>query len=207
MCGVVGYSGRQRPEDRNRFISLCREACIRGVHAFGIAYIDDNGKLNVVKSQSFEKVMWAIPTPIPRKIIFHNRYSTSGDASVMSNNQPIYVDGDALVFNGTVDMGTKEEMEQRHDVELQTENDGELVLKNFQIGEPLKLISSNKVSFAGIFLTEQGGMYAIRNEMRPLWQFEVEGGKFIASTRDIASRSLISTKNGKEIEPLSIVEL
>lgn len=207
MCGVVGYSGSQRPADKKQFISLCRESCIRGVHAFGIAYIDDNGKLNVVKSQLFDKVMFAIPTPIPKKIIFHNRYSTSGDASVMSNNQPIYVDGDALVFNGTVDMGTKDEMERRYSVKLQTENDGELVLKSFQKGDPLKLISSDKVSFAGIFLTQHGRMYAIRNEMRPLWQFDVDGGMFIASTLDIASRSLIPTKNGNKIKPLSVVEL
>lgn len=207
MCGIVGYSGRQGAADRSRFIALCREACIRGVHAFGIAYIDDSGKLRVYKTQSFSELVENIPSPIPSKIIFHNRYATSGDASIMSNNQPIYVNGDALVFNGTIDMGTKPEMEERHGVKLVTENDGELVLLDFQQGTPLKHIASKNVSFAGMILTSYGAMFAVRNEMRPLWLFNGDGCKFVCSTRDIASRAPLDTKNGNPLLPYEIQEL
>lgn len=204
MCGVVGYSGSQHKGDRRKFISLCREACIRGVHAFGIAYID-NG-LKVFKSQSFVEVMNAIPDPIPSKIIFHNRYSTSGDATVMHNNQPIHVGDTVLVFNGTVDMGTKAEMEMRCGFKMQTENDGEIVLHDFCKGEPLKHICDGQ-SFAGIFLCADGRMFAIRNENRPLWVFREGGGKFITSTLDIASRAGFGKNNGKPLEPLAFLEL
>lgn len=207
MCGIVGYSGRRYDSDRKKFIALCREACIRGVHAFGIAYIDEQGDLVVSKSTSFDILMRTIPEKIPSKIMFHNRYATSGDASVSQNNQPISVGNSALVFNGTVDMGTKEEMEQRYGFELSTENDGEIVLRDFLNGEPLKHISTNNVSFAGIYLDRTGKMVALRNEMRPLWRFRDYGGQFITSTRDIALRGGLIAECGTELTPLKLYDL
>lgn len=109
MCGIVGFSGKAGLEDRARFVALCRQSCIRGVHAFGIAWHSPATGLQVFKSTDFDETMKAVPNPLPDKIVFHNRYSTSGDWRVPDNNQPIHVRGNALVFNGTVDMGTSTE--------------------------------------------------------------------------------------------------
>lgn len=206
MCGIVGFSGTARRGDRERFINLCRQSCIRGVHAFGIAYYTQDG-VCVTKSTVFDEVMNAIPEPLPGKIMFHNRYSTSGDYRNPVNNQPIHVDGNALVFNGTVDMGTKQEMEARHGLNLQTDNDGEIVLLDFIAGKPFAHIGNTLATFAGIFLGKDGTMAAFRNEMRPLWCFRDGGNKFISSTRDIAARAKFEENNGMPIEPFKLFML
>lgn len=146
--------------------------------------------------------------------MFHNRYCTSGDYLVPENNQPIVFDAQsvALVFNGTVDMGTKEEMEERSGYSLLTENDGELVLRDCCEGDPFRRIGRETgASFAGIVLGVQADgspyMYALRNEKRPLWAFETSAGYFIASTRDIASRAKLDTLSGIPVTPYKIMKL
>lgn len=146
--------------------------------------------------------------------MFHNRYCTSGDYLVPENNQPIVFDAQsvALVFNGTVDMGTKEEMEERSGYSLLTENDGELVLRDCCEGDPFRRIGRETgASFAGIVLGVQVDgspyMYALRNEKRPLWAFETSAGYFIASTRDIASRAKLDTLSGVPVTPYEIMKL
>lgn len=208
MCGVVGFSGTPTQANRAQFIELCREACIRGVHAFGIAYHIPGKGVEVFKSTDFAAVVAEIPDPLPRKIIFHNRYSTSGDHQIAGNNQPIHVNGHALVFNGTVDMGTKEEMESRNGIAMQTENDGELVLRDIiDRGEPFRRLNNSLVTFAGIYLAPDGVMFAFRNSMRPLWLFSVGVDKWVASTLDIASRAKFGENNGNLIKPFKIEPL
>jgi len=206
MCGIVAYCGLPSQGRREEFRRLCREACIRGVHAFGIAY-HDGRRVQVFKSLSFADVMNAVPRHLPSEIVFHNRYCTSGDYTRMENNQPLIVGGDALAFNGTVDMGTKQEMEERHDLTMETENDGEIVLQDIRRGMPFHTIGDQQTTFAGVYLGADGEMFAFRNEMRPLWQFPLSGGRFIVSTRDIASRAKIDTKNGTPINPYTILHL
>lgn len=204
MCGVVGYSGQGA--SRQQFVELCRQACIRGVHAFGVAFLTANG-LYVTKGTSFSSVMDAVPDPLPRKIIFHNRYSTSGDYRDMANNQPVCVGDWAMVFNGTVDMGTKEEMERHSGYHLTTDNDGELVLRDYINRGTFERIADARATFAGIFLNAGGRMFALRNGLRPLWAFPVTGGQFVVSTRDIASRAKLDTSCGALLQPLVKLQL
>lgn len=207
MCGIVGFSGKAGLEDRERFVALCRQSCIRGVHAFGIAWHSPASGLQVFKSTDFDETIKAVPNPLPDKIVFHNRYSTSGDWRMPDNNQPIYVRGNALVFNGTVDMGTKAEMEERYGIRMETDNDGEIVLLDFLAGKPFSHIGGFQSSFAGIFLGSDGTMTAFRNRMRPLWLFNEVGCKFISSTSDIAARAGFDKNNGRPVEPMKLMEL
>lgn len=203
MCGVVAYSGPAG--DRDVFQCLCCQSCVRGVHSFGIAWHDRQG-LHVHKGTDFAGVMAAVPQPLPCKIVFHNRYCTSGDWTDNTNNQPLLAHGGALAFNGTIDMGTKEEMERRHGVRLELYNDGELVLLDIAAGDPLRHIRDGKATFAGVFLGEDGRMFALRNELRPLWLFRTALGKFITSTSDIASRAKLDG-SGAILKPFDICTL
>jgi len=207
MCGVVGFScDSPTLEQREAFLRLCRQSCIRGVHAFGVAWVSD-GELHYHKSLDLGDVLRAVPDPMPQKVIFHNRYCTSGDHKVIENNQPIVLGSAALVFNGTIDMGTKAEMEQRHGVTLTTENDGELVLLDIIRGnDPFCHISGGE-SFAGLYLDSTGKMFAFRNNNRPLWLFQDGKGKFICSTKDIASRAKLAENNGSPVTPMQTLEL
>ena len=209
MCGVVGFVGQPETGSRERFIALCRQSCIRGVHAFGIAWHTPSEGLRVVKGLNFKEVMNAVPDPLPHAIVFHNRYSTSGDFRIMENNQPVSVLGVALVFNGTVDMGTKEEMEARTGYQLTTDNDGEIVLRDFLNGMAFRRISGSThlTSFAGLVIDAEGKVAAFRNEMRPLWAFKESACTFICSTRDIALRAGFDANNGNPVEPFKLVVL
>ena len=203
MCGVVGFSGQATDNDRAAFLNLCRESCIRGLHAFGIAYYDGDKELHIVKDTSFPVAANAVPAKLPNKIIFHNRYCTSGNPADHRNNQPICVDGDALVFNGTVDMGTLQEMKTRSGYDLSTENDGEIVLRDYQQGKPWAHLNDGQ-TFAGIILCHDGTMLALRNKNRPLWCVRGEGGTFITSTQDIAVRAGFDKNKCLPVEPYVI---
>ena len=205
MCGIVGYHGVRSAEARAQFIRLCEEARIRGEHAYGIAYYEEGKGVVYVKGTDFDVVMQLIPTLLPERIIFHARYSTSGDYREMLNNQPIVIDGDALVFNGTVDMGTKAEMEERNGIEMQTDNDGELVLRDIQDGDPFRRLRGNLVTFAGLVIRRDGEMFALRNDMRPLWRCDVPDGTFFASTKDIALRAKLEPISCSPITPFEKV--
>lgn len=208
MCGVVGFSsgkGHSAQGHRESFIRLCRESRIRGVHAFGIAWWD--GELHCKRSTDYQEVIDAIPDPLPDRIIFHNRYCTSGDYKIPENNQPIVAEGCALVFNGTIDMGTKAEMEARSGYKLNTENDGELVLRDYLAGDAMRRLRARIATFAGIFLDGSGRMIALRNELRPLNVIKLDGCTMLCSTKDIASRAKFEKNYVEPLEPLKEYEL
>ena len=186
MCGVVGYSSNNPIEEHYEILQgLLRESKIRGLHSFGYTYYDK--ELVTRKYHNLEE----LTIPRSNKIIFHNRYSTSGDYIEHKNNQPITKQYAALVFNGVLDMRTKVEMEEHYNIQMETDNDGEIVL--LKCGKDIKalrkFVTSTKGSFAGLMLTEDNKMYAIRNTNRPLWKLEYKEAHFYASTEDIFKRT------------------
>lgn len=205
MCGVVGFSGEGGGAGaRDAFIRLAAEARIRGMHAFGFGYACEEGVV-VEKDRDFARLMSRVPSRLPDRIVFHSRYSTSGDYMVANNNQPIERDGSCLVFNGTLDMGTKLEMESRHGVTLVSENDGELALLAALRGELMQFVQQTQGSFAGAVILN-GRLHVIRNARRPLWQWRSEAGVFFASTKDIFLRANIGA-DPEEIQPNVLVEV
>jgi len=148
-----------------------------------------------------------IELPAANKIIYHNRYSTSGDYKNHDNNQPIAIGNMSLVFNGVLDMGTKQEMEEHYGIQMETDNDGEIVLKLCGT-DPDKIqdyVQSTSGSFAGLILTPDNTMYAIRNKNRPLWMLNHSGAVFYASTRDIFKR-VDESFEPIELDPYKVYE-
>lgn len=204
MCGVVGFSGKPSTTARIMFSRLAEESIVRGMHAFGFGYVERDG-VRLEKSLHLPELLYKLPNKLPARTVFHARYSTSGDYTCTVNNQPLAVEGSCLVFNGTLDMGTKQEMEAAHGVKLISENDGELALLAGLRGELLKFVQSSHGSFAGIMLS-RGKLYAIRNYRRPLWQWRSSAGVFFASTKDIFLRADIGA-DPEEIQPNTLVEV
>jgi asparagine synthetase B (glutamine-hydrolysing) len=158
--------------DRHLLSKIVEESRIRGLHNLG-KYV------------------------LPNAGMYHWRYITSGET-----NQPLVKHNKYLIFNGVIDMGTKEEMEKRYNCSLQTDNDGELLLELCEYVESVpKFIDNPKVTFAGIIISE-GVLYAIRNQGRPLWIAEVDECVYIASTKDIFKRSGID--HCSELEQLKL---
>lgn len=186
MCGIVGYSSTDpKPEHFSILHSLIIESSIRGLHSYGYSFVKDD-KLITRKYHDLDEIVF----PVCNKIIYHNRYSTSGDYRNHKNNQPIHVDDMALVFNGVIDMRTKRQIEKDYKINMETDNDGEILIQ--RCGNNTELISrfvnDMKGSFAGIILDSNNKMFAIRNKKRPCWILEYENAIFLASTRDIFKR-------------------
>jgi len=202
MCGVVGFYCEQPNESHiNLLNKIIEQSKIRGLHSFGYTYKDE--KLQTVKQHEITDISF----PVANKIIYHNRYSTSGDYKDHENNQPIHIDDISLVFNGVLDMGTKKEIEQRYDIQMYTDNDGEIVIKKCGKDKQKiqEFISKTRGSFAGLILTDSNKLYVIRNTNRPLWRLEHDNAVYFASTRDIFKRADKSLEP-EELEPNVLYE-
>lgn len=188
MCGIVGYFTKNRGTDDDIiFHKLIKESRIRGIHSFGYSYIRD-GRITM---QKFHDVDFkSIRMPLGEAIIYHNRYSTSGDFVDHRNNQPIHIQDTSLVFNGVIDMGNKAEMQERWGIQMETENDGEVVLRksNFNPAAMVEFVKEHG-SFSGLVL-QGNSLYAFTNGLRPLWYWELGQSVFLASTKDIFTRAL-----------------
>lgn len=188
MCGIVGYFTKKKDIlDQLILKKLVKESRIRGLHSFGLSYYS-NGIL--IADKYFQKEFQDIKIPDSNSLIFHNRYSTSGDFKEHKNNQPILINGTSLVFNGVIDMGTKSEIESKWDIQMETDNDGEIILKksNFDVEKMVEFVS-NIGSFSGLIL-QDGNLYAFTNGNRPLWVLQRGESFFFASTKDIFKRAI-----------------
>lgn len=195
MCAIVGVSGDWNEQT---LLNVLKWSRIRGLHAFGYAYYCEN-ELIYHKFTNYNQFCQSIIENKPVKFIAHFRYSTSGDWRIMENNQPIILNKSALVFNGVIDMSTKEEMESKWKCTLNTENDGEIALIQYNLGKIDDLIDNKTRSFAGLFLNKNNEIVAIRNRRRPMYVGKQDNCYYLASTYDILNRS--NVENITEIRP------
>ena len=85
MCGVVAYySEKPDSSDIKNINNLIQQSKIRGLHSFGISYLNDN-KIKTQKTNDIQD----LKIPETNLLIFHNRYTTSGDYKKPINNQPL----------------------------------------------------------------------------------------------------------------------
>lgn len=191
MCGVVGYwrDNVNMSVQRDILVPIVRESKIRGLHAFGTTHCDGL-TIVTVRYHHIDNLLSHLASARITDAIVHARYSTSGDWQDMTNNQPLCVEGYDLVFNGVIDMRTKEEMECAYGISMETGNDGELFIRHMADGgDPVEFVESCG-SFAGMWYDPDGHMYALRNCHRPLWYIFVDGCTIFASTRDIIGRAI-----------------
>ncbi len=201
MCGIVAYySKNPTKEHYQKLRNLMTESKVRGLHSFGIAENWENGHALVAKRHSLVGEF----DSLPHCVLFHNRYSTSGDYKDHNNNQPISIQQVNLVFNGVISMKDKAGMEKEYGIKMETDNDGEIFIHKILEGTHVDFLKQGSFSFAGVWLNFRGEMYAIRNKNRPLYYLKDEEAIFIASTKDIFKRAGFDVSNAVEITPLRI---
>lgn len=194
MCGLVGYyTAAEATLNRNHLdiiTALMQQAKIRGLHAHGFA-IDGGDEVHKFHDlgDAIAKLwdLWPV-----YDLITHSRYSTSGDWEEIENNQPLAVEEYVLAFNGVISMATKEEMELAYGYHLDTYNDGEIFIRHLLAGgDPSDFVRGMRGSFAGLWYTPSGDLFALRNERRPLWMLRYDADTvFVTSTLDIFKRAL-----------------
>lgn len=196
MCAIIGFVC---PEPNSQAINTLKklfvESKIRGMHAYGYSAIQ-NSKLIEYKSNSLKALIDNIDRPT--MLIGHCRYSTSGDYKDMNNNQPIAYGDERLVFNGVIDMRTRAEMEAAYQIQMNTENDGEIML---QTADKMALLKSS-ITYSGLMLNKQRIAF-FRNDSRPGYMAKRHGATFIGSTADILKRCLL---NPEHLDPYKVYE-
>lgn len=187
MCAIIGFLSKNPNQEAIQTLKkLFVESKIRGMHAYGYATPQKTNKSHSLKTliESIDK---------PNILIGHCRYSTSGDYLDHNNNQPLKYLDESMVFNGVIDMRTKPEMEKAYQIQMTSDNDGEIMLQN---NNRQQLLQSH-ISFAGLFL-KGNKMIAMRNGNRPAYWAQKYDSIYVGSTADIMRRALLKP------EPLEI---
>lgn len=184
MCAIIGFiSDNPTATAVETLKKVFIESKIRGMHAYGYAAIQD-GHLMDAKSNGLKSLLVSIDNPT--RLIGHCRYSTSGDYKNMNNNQPLRFGDEYMVFNGVIDMRTKQEMERAYSISMSSDNDGEIML---QAKDRLAMLRS-EITFSGLTLNSHALAF-FRNEGRPGYKATRHGATYIASTADILRRCLL----------------
>lgn len=191
MCGIMGVLGHVDPKILYKLQMALK---IRGLHAFGVSYIMPGGDL--VTEKSFKP----LPVEVLSRamdggaLIFHNRYSTSGDYKLMQNNQPIMAGGVSVALNGVISMKPRTEYEREYSVKCITDNDTEILNRILEKGlNPEFYFNQSQASISAVWIND-GRLYGYTNGKRPLHYIKFDGSVIVVSTKDAVRRAL-----GKEI--------
>lgn len=180
MCAVIGIYSKKLVSIQ-LFKRLLDESMIRGKHATGISYIEDNTlKSKIIPTYS---KLFDLPKILTNIIIGHCRYSTSD----LEYNQPIFNQEYSVVHNGVIEQSNPKSWAEKYNMKFKTKNDSEILLNYWIKGKhPLELNGS----IASIILSlKDKSLNFFRNEQRPLYFTQNDEYTVIASTKDILKRS------------------
>lgn len=128
MCGVFGYiSAAGEGPDLSILRRLALVTATRGMHAFGLAWLDAGGRIET----------WKQPGPAARHLdqldqcgcavvmIGHCRYATHGSPRDNRNNHPHVAGAGYIVHNGIIN--NHDDLARRYHLPLRTECDSEIL--------------------------------------------------------------------------------
>lgn len=189
MCGIIGVS--QTTNIEKKFVEdLLLQTSIRGTHATGVSKIKD-GKIETLKLPISAKEFVTTPewgefsTELGNIIIGHCRYSTSD----IRYNMPLTLGDFSLVHNGVI---TQEDFShwKKDEHPYETHNDSELLLHDLAYNTD-NLKHYPLASYAYLLLYKINNKFeikAVRNGLRPLYQYKDNDKCVYSSTEDILKR-------------------
>lgn len=196
MCGILGIRCKDTEIGGVIFEQLLRQSQIRGKHATGISYYE-NDKIETetrpIPANSFADL---VEMPESTYILGHTRYSTSN----LMYNQPISNNKLSIAHNGVITQEAPEKWEKHFGYDnLKTTNDSELVLKclsHDNVFNRKLLFTKFPTASIACGVLKNKKMSCFRNNTRPLWIFESvicfgDEPAFtgFASTKDIIERT------------------
>jgi len=197
MCFILGAILPNVDEYKIHLLNrLLLEGSIRGLHATGAAWLEGN----TIKLDSQPKPAAELNFDFVNcvdydgyiRVIVHCRYSTSD----LEYNQPIEVNGTAIVHNGVITQEMPENWETLYGLRCVTKNDTELLLRSY--GDVIDKWRESSIS--AIELRVNGVMRAYRNGKRPLHYIEYYDGIIFASTKDIMVRAGLPAANIESLD-------
>tara|TARA_R110000772_G_scaffold239067_2_gene351088 strand:- start:1484 stop:2131 length:648 start_codon:yes stop_codon:yes gene_type:complete len=181
MCGVIGIISKNILDKQN-IKELIVQSKIRGQHATGISYIENETiKTSIISRNAEHLELESVNTQC---LIGHTRYSTSD----LHHNQPINYLNVSIVHNGVI---TQEHSDNwgKYNYKFKTANDSEFILKSYIEGNhPIEEYKDASISSI-ILDNNTDKVHFFRNEKRPLYYSETKDTFYIASTKNILQRS------------------
>ena len=128
MCGIFGFitSKGQGPDvARLRRLALVTQS--RGAHAFGLAWLDEDGRIQTFKRPGPAKTHVDELDRCRRAVVMvgHCRYATHGSPEENRNNHPHFAGAGVFVHNGIV--GNYQQVVRRYRLNVRTECDSEIL--------------------------------------------------------------------------------
>tara|TARA_R100000329_G_scaffold113962_1_gene93553 strand:- start:655 stop:1338 length:684 start_codon:yes stop_codon:yes gene_type:complete len=191
MCGIIGIVSTKFIK-KELIQNLVIQSKIRGQHATGMSYIQDNGVkgtdfITKIIPESAEK--FEIKNVNTKMLIAHTRYSTSS----LEYNQPINFSEHSIVHNGVITQVEFDKWDQTY--RWTSKNDSEHILKTVRENKN-PIFEYPRASIAYIHLNYFGKiMKFARNGKRPLYYSEENDLICIASTKDILKRAGLDNIN------------
>lgn len=215
MCGVIGFACNKPTKSLYEFVTNAMvETEVRGPHATGYAYLDNQGKVRYKKapvkaSEYVNTRAWtSLKNNMPKRLLGHCRYTTTGSQDNNKNNHPHVGHRYALIHNGTI-----KGYEYRPWTELcRTECDSEAILRVMELGQSVVKATSRAFNcfydsnFSVLLLDKKTkDMHFFRNPARPLRVWRGDSFIVIGSTENILESAFektfgISSKEVKGLE-------
>lgn len=128
MCGIFGFitsEGRGPDIARLRRLALVTQS--RGEHAFGLAWLDEDGRIETFKRPGPAEAYLDELDRCRRAVVVvgHCRYATHGSPADNRNNHPHAAGSGWLVHNGVVH--NHQHLTRNHGLDLQSQCDSEVL--------------------------------------------------------------------------------
>ena len=190
MCGIYGFVGVGGEKlDLHRLKKIAVDTQRRGPHAFGFAWIDNEGRLKHFKQTGriSDHLSLLAMAKDARILIGHCRYATHGSPENNLNNHPFACDGGFLVHNGVVSDHNR--IAETHDLWLNTDCDSEVLarlietFKGSVLGRCEQTVNATDDSpLVMLVLWPRPGRVAIVRRGNPLWRsFTRDGAMYFSS--------------------------
>ncbi len=187
MCGIMGVVGETSPETLYKLAMVLK---VRGLHAFGLSFYGPDGILTEKSSRPFRPPAFAEAMEYLPRLIYHNRYSTSGDYRIEQNNQPIQTGSLSVAMNGVISMKPRQEYEAEYQVKCETDNDAEILNRLIERGEDLAAIFNKSTASVSSVWLRKKKVFGYTNGKRPLHYIKDRQVVIAVSTRDAIQRAI-----------------
>lgn len=194
MCGIWGYvaKGNRRPNLR-LLEDLAFDTEKRGKHAFGFAWVDQEGRIRHFKQAGRigDYIGLLALMQDARVIIAHCRYATRGDPADNCNNHPFCCDGGFLIHNGS--LPDYDSLLVQHDLWPTSECDSEAIAlliekeKGTRLQRCVRAVNRTEpgnLAVAGLW--GRPARVALIRRGKPLWQAQTAGGSLYFASRPYA---------------------